>query len=126
ADNEIRIKTLVGEMKYDVPTFSAKAGTTLKIIFDNPDHMQHNLLILKQGSLERVGKAADDLASQQNAIELQYIPSTTDVLFSTPLVDPGKTFELNFKVPNEVGEYPFACTFPGHWRIMNGVMRVTK
>ncbi len=126
ADHEIRIKTLVGKMEYDVSNFSAKAGSTLKIVFENPDHMQHNLLILKPGSLEKVGKAADDLASLPNAIDLQYIPNTTDVLFSTPLIDPGKTIELNIKVPNEVGEYPFACTFPGHWRIMNGVMKVTK
>jgi len=126
ADKEIRIKTLVGKMEYDIKNFTAKAGSTLKIIFENPDHMQHNLLILKQGSLDRVGKAADDLASQPNAMDLQYIPTTTDVLFSTSLLDPGKTFELNIKVPNQEGDYPFVCTFPGHWRIMNGVMKVTK
>ncbi|WP_197091546.1 PVC-type heme-binding CxxCH protein [Sphingobacterium endophyticum] len=126
ADKEIKIKTVINKMEYDVNNFSVKAGSTLKIVFENPDHMQHNILILKQGSLERVGKAADELATQQNAAELQYIPNSTDVLFSTPLVDPGKTFELNIKVPNQVGDYPFACTFPGHWRIMNGVMKVTK
>ena len=126
ADKEIKIKTVINKMEYDVKSFSVKAGSTLKIVFENPDHMQHNILILKQGSLERVGKAADELATQQNAVEMQYIPNSTDVLFSTPLVDPGKTFELNIKVPNEVGDYPFACTFPGHWRIMNGVMKVTK
>ena len=126
ADKEIKIKTVINKMEYDVKNFSVKAGSTLKIVFENPDHMQHNILILKQGSLERIGIAADELATQQNAAELQYIPNSTDVLFSTPLVDPGKTFELNIKVPNEVGDYPFACTFPGHWRIMNGVMKVTK
>lgn len=126
ADKEIKIKTVINKMEYDVKSFSVKAGSTLKIVFENPDHMQHNILILKQGSLERVGKAADELATQQNAVEMQYIPNSTDVLFSTPLVDPSKTFELNIKVPNEVGDYPFACTFPGHWRIMNGVMKVTK
>lgn len=126
ADKEIKIKTVINKMEYDFKSFSVKAGSTLKIVFENPDHMQHNILILKQGSLERVGKAADELATQQNAVEMQYIPNSTDVLFSTPLVDPGKTFELNIKVPNEVGDYPFACTFPGHWRIMNGVMKVTK
>ncbi|WP_262709270.1 plastocyanin/azurin family copper-binding protein [Sphingobacterium daejeonense] len=126
ADKEIRIKTLVGKMEYDITNFTAKAGSTLKIVFENNDHMQHNLLILKQGSLDRVGKAADELAQQPNAIDLQYIPTTSDVLFSTPLVDPGETVELNIKVPDGAGDYPFACTFPGHWRIMNGVMKVTK
>jgi azurin len=25
----------------------------------------------------------------------------------------------------QAGDYPFVCTFPGHWRIMNGVLTVT-
>jgi len=126
ADKVLKIKAIVGEMKYDITNFSAKAGSNLKIIFENPDHMQHNLLILKPGSLDRVGQAADKLATLNNAIELQYIPNTPDVLFSSSLVDPDGSYELNIKVPSEPGDYPFACTFPGHWRIMNGVMKVTK
>lgn len=126
ADKVLKIKAIVGEMKYDITNFTAKAGSNLKIIFENPDHMQHNLLILKPGSLDRVGQAADKLATQNNAIELQYIPNTPDVLFSSSLVDPDGSYELNIKVPSEPGDYPFACTFPGHWRIMNGVMKVTK
>jgi len=126
ADKVLKIKAIVGEMKYDITNFTAKAGSNLKIIFENPDHMQHNLLILKPGSLDRVGQAANKLATQNNAIELQYIPNTPDVLFSSSLVDPDGSYELNIKVPSEPGDYPFACTFPGHWRIMNGVMKVTK
>src|SRR5690606_2164863 len=83
ADNTITIKAVIGEMKYDVTNFSARAGQTLKIIFENPDHMQHNMLILKPGSLERVGEAADELAKQPTGVEMQYIPATPDVLFST-------------------------------------------
>ncbi len=126
ADEAITIKSIVGEMKYDKPAFSAKAGTALKLIFDNPDHMQHNLLILKPGTMERVGQAADELAKQPNGVELQYIPNSSDILFSTPLVNPGERYELTFKVPSTPGKYPFICTFPGHWRIMNGVMTVVK
>lgn len=126
ADEEITIKAIVGEMKYDVANFSAKAGKTLKIIFENPDHMQHNLLILKPGSLEKVGEAADQLAKQPDGVELQYIPASDNVLFSTPLVNPEERYELTFTVPSTPGEYPYVCTFPGHWRIMHGVMTVTN
>ncbi len=126
ADEEIVIKAIVGEMKYDITNFNAKAGKTLKIIFENPDHMQHNLLILKPGTLEKVGLAADELAKQPNGVELQYIPTTSDVLFSTPLVNPEERFELTLTVPSTPGDYPFVCTFPGHWRIMHGVMKVTN
>lgn len=126
ADEEITIKAVVGEMKYDITHFTAKAGQTLKVVFQNPDHMQHNLLILNPGTLEKVGEAADDLAKQPNAIELEYIPNSTDVLFTTPLVNPDETYELTFTVPATPGDYPFVCTFPGHWRIMHGVMTVTN
>ncbi|MBK1438712.1 ThuA domain-containing protein [Parapedobacter sp. ISTM3] len=126
ADESITIKAVIGEMKYDVTNFTAKAGQTLKIIFENPDHMQHNLLVLKPGTLDRVGQAADDLAKQPNGVELQYIPNTPDVLFSTPLVNPEERYELTFTVPTTPGDYPYVCTFPGHWRIMQGVMRVTR
>ncbi|MGV3764051.1 PVC-type heme-binding CxxCH protein [Parapedobacter sp.] len=126
ADNTITIKAVIGEMKYDVTHFTAKAGQTLKIIFENPDHMQHNLLLLKPGSLEKVGEAADALAKQPNGVEMQYIPATPDVLFSMPLVNPEERYELTFTVPDTPGDYPYVCTFPGHWRIMHGVMKVTN
>ncbi|MFC3198623.1 PVC-type heme-binding CxxCH protein [Parapedobacter deserti] len=126
ADESITIKAVIGEMKYDVTNFVAKAGQTLKIVFENPDHMQHNLLVLKPGTLEKVGQAADELAKQPNGVEMQYIPNTPDVLFSTPLVDPEHRYELTFTVPSTPGDYPYVCTFPGHWRIMHGVMKVTR
>jgi len=125
-DREVVIKTVVGEMKYDVTNIEVKAGQTLKIILENTDHMQHNLLVLKPGTLERVGQAADELAKQPNGVTLQYIPNTPDVLFSTPLVDPENRYELIFKVPDTPGDYPYVCTFPGHWRIMQGMLHVTK
>jgi azurin len=33
---------------------------------------------------------------------------------------------LTIKLPNVPGDYPYICTFPGHWRIMKGILRVTK
>lgn len=125
-DETITIKVIVGEMKYDKTKFSVKAGSKVKIVLENPDFMQHNLLIIKPGSLEKVGKAADEVAMQTNGAELQYIPDIPEVLFSTPLVNPEDKTELVFTVPEQTGDYPFVCTFPGHWRIMNGVMTVTK
>jgi azurin len=29
-------------------------------------------------------------------------------------------------VPDQAGDYPFVCTFPGHWRLMTGIMKVVK
>jgi len=126
AEDVITIKVVVGEMRFDKAKFAVKAGTTVKIVVDNPDFMQHNFLLLKPGTLEKVGNAADALAGMANGAELQYVPKIPEVLASTPLLNQGEKFELTVKVPATPGDYPFVCTFPGHWRMMHGIMTVTE
>lgn len=113
-------------MKFDKPLITAKAGTVVQIFFKNPDHMQHNFVLIKPKTLEKVGAAADKLAMDPNGTKLNYVPRMPEVLQATPLVNPGGNFTLTFTVPKTPGDYPFVCTFPGHWRIMQGVMRVTN
>ncbi|WP_448633457.1 plastocyanin/azurin family copper-binding protein [Pedobacter panaciterrae] len=47
-------------------------------------------------------------------------------MFATKLLNPEEKVTLQFTAPDKPGDYPFLCTFPGHWSIMNGVMKVTK
>jgi azurin len=122
----IIIKVLKDVMKYDKPLITAKAGTVLQIVLQNPDFMQHNLVLIKPKTLDRVGAAADRMVQDPNGAKMQYIPKMTDVLIATPLINPGGRYTLTFKVPDIPGDYPYVCTFPGHWRIMRGVLRVTK
>jgi azurin len=126
APQQIRIKVIKNEMKFDLEEFSVEAGKPVEIIFENPDFMQHNLVITSPGSLEAVGAAADKLASNPKGVELQYVPDMPEVLFHTRLVNPAETVSLRFTAPATAGNYPFVCTFPGHWRIMNGVMKVSR
>ena len=46
------------------------------------------------------------------------------VLVSTRLVDPGQTVTVQFRAPTQPGQYPYVCTFPAHWRVMNGILNV--
>jgi putative membrane-bound dehydrogenase-like protein len=123
--NTIRIKAVVNELQFDVTEFSVQAGEEVEIIFENPDFMQHNLLITEPGSLEEVGKAADKMAGNTDAAQKNYVPDMSEVLFATALVNPDQTVTLTFTAPGEPGEYPYVCTFPGHWRTMQGTMIVT-
>jgi len=120
----ITISPIVNAMKYDMKTFTVKAGTTVEVVFKNIDFMQHNLLILQKGSMDKVGAAADKLAQDPKGAALQYVPKMPEVLFHTSLVNPEGSETLKFKVPASPGNYPYICSFPGHWRIMNGVMKV--
>jgi azurin len=122
----IRIKVIKNEMKYDLKSFTVEAGKPVEIIFENPDFMQHNLLIIKPGTLQTVGAAADKLAQDSKGAEMNYIPNIPEILFSTKLVNPQQTVRLQFTAPKEVGDYPYVCTFPGHWSLMNGIMNVVK
>jgi azurin len=47
-------------------------------------------------------------------------------MYSTKIVDPGESFTLEFVAPRQAGAYPYICTFPGHWRIMQGTMNVVE
>jgi azurin len=122
----IELKVEKEIMQYDKKLITVKAGQKVVINLENPDGMQHNLLIIKPGSLPKVGKAADELLSNPKASEMQYVPKISEVLYSTKLVNSGETVTLEFTVPNEPGDYPYVCTFPGHWRGMNGILRVVK
>ncbi|MDQ3291629.1 MAG: plastocyanin/azurin family copper-binding protein, partial [Bacteroidota bacterium] len=58
--------------------------------------------------------------------ERNYVPKMDEVIAATDLVNPEGRTVIRFKVPQKTGDYPYVCTFPGHWRIMNGVMKVTN
>ncbi|MGB5272434.1 MAG: PVC-type heme-binding CxxCH protein [Flavobacteriaceae bacterium] len=120
----INIKTLKNEMKYDITEFVVEAGKPVELIFENTDFMQHNLVIVAKGAKEKVGAAADVLAADPKGAEMDYIPVMPEVLFATAIINPEEKVVLRFTAPSEPGIYPYICTFPGHWRIMQGTMKV--
>src|SRR5690606_7850624 len=120
----IKMGVIPHEMKFDKANFKVRAGQQVTIDFENQDFMQHNLLVIQKGSLEKVGKAADDLARDPKGAEQQYVPKMPEVIVASRLVDPEGNESLVFTAPSEPGDYPYICTVPGHWRIMNGIMTV--
>ena len=53
-----------------------------------------------------------------------YVPTMSEVLQSTKLVQRGESDKLNFTAPSTPGEYSFLCSYPGHWVRMYGIMLV--
>lgn len=122
----VQIKALREEMKFNVTEFTARAGKTVEIVFENPDAMQHNIVVGKPKSTPIIGAAADKMITAKDGAEKNYVPAIPQVIAATPLVNPGQTYRLRFVVPDQPGDYPYVCTFPGHWRLMTGVMKVVK
>ena len=97
-------------------------GQQVKLVFENTAKspaMQHNVVfVADEGSINRVGQAA------MSAADTEYIPEDDAIIAYTPLAQPGETVEVTFTAPEEPGDYPYICTFPGHYMMMQGVMTV--
>jgi putative membrane-bound dehydrogenase-like protein len=121
---KLEIGTIRNEMKYDQILLEVPAGKSVELRFKNNDLMQHNWLLGTRGALETIGTAADAMAQAIDGQERQYIPAIPEVLYASSLVDPGAEVVIRFLAPAEPGDYPYVCTFPGHWKVMNGILRV--
>jgi|GEM_PF-1119637 len=113
-------------MKWDITSFSVKAGSNVKVTLNNdcPIPLQHNLLILKPGTVQKVGALAN--AIMGTGMADGYIPASDDILHHTKLLNTKQSETLEFTAPAEAGDYPYICTFPGHWMMMQGTMHVVE
>jgi len=118
------LKAVPGAMKYDVAEIRAAPGEVIEFVLENPDTMQHNLLVTAPGKMPEVGVACDKMGETLEGKGRQFVPDLPSVLAAMGLIDPGKTGRLFWVVPTKPGTYPFVCTYPGHWRTMNGKVRV--
>jgi len=122
--NVILIRTVPHKMVYDRSKIYVEAGKPAVIVLENADIMPHNLLIGAPGSLVEIGLAAEKMVTDPDAVEKNFVPSSAKVLHAMRMVQPRESVRLTFVAPTAVGEYPYVCTFPGHWRLMYGTMHV--
>jgi uncharacterized cupredoxin-like copper-binding protein/glucose/arabinose dehydrogenase len=122
-DQTLSIGTKPG-LKYDLTKFQVKAGSKIRLIFNNNDDMLHNLVIVKPKTVAKVGEAAFkmDLDGEAKA----YVPDLEEVLFHTGLMQPESQETIYFVVPSTPGDYTFVCTYPGHYTLMQGIIKVVK
>jgi putative heme-binding domain-containing protein len=111
-------------LSYTVRDLRARPGEALALSFRNPDAVPHNWVLVKPGALSRVGDLANRLVADPDAFVRHYVPESDDVLVWTSVAEPGATQTIHFAAPSAPGRYPFLCTFPGHWMVMNGELVV--
>ncbi|WP_219846588.1 plastocyanin/azurin family copper-binding protein [Salinibacter sp. 10B] len=121
ADRTLTISTKPG-LQFNKSELQVKAGERVKLVFRNTDDLMHNLLIVQSGAVEPVAKAAMNMGLDGQ--ERGYVPRSDRVLFHTSLLQPETEEAIYFTAPETAGEYPYVCTFPGHWRTMQGVLHV--
>jgi putative heme-binding domain-containing protein len=120
----IFLHTVPNKMIYDRSKFYVQAGKPVVVVLENDDIMPHNLLITTPGSLAEIGMAAERMALGPDGATKSFIPKSPKVLHAAHMLQPRETIRLQFVAPKSPGDYPYVCTFPGHWRLMNGTMRV--
>ena len=120
----VEITTVEAQMAYDVTAFRVAPGQQVEIVFRNADVLPHNLVIVRPGAGEMVGRAADAMATAPDAFEKEFIPDSPAVMHTTRMLQEGESVRLQFTAPEQEGNYPYICTFPAHWITMKGVMEV--
>jgi len=120
---EIKLKT-VTNLSYEQKTITVKAGEPIKFVLVNPDVVPHNWVLIKPGQLATVDDIANKQIADPESAARQYIPVSDDILAATDIVMPSAEYSIFFTAPETPGRYPYLCTFPGHWMVMNGELIV--
>jgi azurin len=121
---EVALTPVGDEMRYAQTEFTVAPGQTVHLVLNNTatsPAMRHNVVVLQQGSdVAAFGTAAVAAAATD------YIPPALEsqVIAHTAMSNPGETVEVTFTAPDQPGDYPFLCSFPGHFATMQGTMRV--
>jgi len=114
------------QMKFSTTALEAKPGEELHVVLTNAgslpkEAMAHNWVLLKPGSDVMAFSAAAASAKDKN-----YIPDNLkdQIIAKIDILGPHQTGEVTFKAPDQAGEYPFLCSFPGHAALMKGTLTV--
>lgn len=116
--------TAVSGLQYEQQEIRVVAGERISLDFRNLDTIPHNLVLVKPGKMEIVGAAANQMLADPKAAALHYVPDMDEVLHYTPMLNHNRRYSLQIQAPEKPGRYPYLCTYPGHWAVMNGIMVV--
>jgi plastocyanin len=111
-------------LKFDLSRLQVKAGSKVKLLFNNNDDMTHNFVLVMPGTAKEVGDMAFNMGLK--GPELNYIPRTPKVLYHTRLLQPNAAEAIYFIAPSKPGTYTYICSYPGHAMVMQGIMVVSK
>ncbi len=117
------------QMQYTVREFTVEAGQAVELTLVHEGRlaaqvMGHNVVILQPG--EDYMAFGGQVMIEGGSMDNDYLPESMreQVIAYTRMIGGGETDTISFTAPETPGEYPFLCTFPGHFGAMNGIMIV--
>ena len=120
------LRAVPEQMIYDQNLLVVEAGKPVEIILQNDDTMPHNLVLTRPGMAEEIGNAAEKMQPTPDSKGRLYVPNLPSVMQATVMVEPGQRAKLAFNAPRQEGDYPYLCSYPGHWRRMLGTLAVVS
>jgi len=123
AGRTILLEAALG-LQFATKHLRAWPGERLSLTFKNPDLVPHNFVLAQPGSLASMGDQVNRLIARPGAAARHYVPDAPEIIAWTDMVNPGQEFTIHFDAPATPGPYPYFCSFPGHWQVMNGVLEV--
>jgi azurin len=111
-------------LKYDRTELEAKAGSKIRLTFNNVDDMPHNWVLVMPGTANDIGMIALNMGL--DGMKLNYIPNSPKVLHHTKLMQPGTSESIYFTAPLQPGSYTYVCTYPGHSMLMQGTLKIVR
>jgi len=129
ASKGVRTVEIIGtdDMKFSLTTIEAKPGEQIRVRLVTKSAMPkiamaHNFVLLKKDTsqLKFVSAGVSHRENDYIAPEMK-----DQVLAKTDMAGGGETVEVVFKAPAAAGDYPYVCTFPGHFQAgMRGTLVV--
>lgn len=111
------------QMQYNKTSLKVKAGEPITLTMKSigklpPKAMSHDVVVLKaESDVKAFGKAA----TAKGSLEKMDQSKQDEILAKTKMLGAGEKDEITFTL-DDPGEYPFVCTFPGHYVSMHGTI----
>ncbi len=119
-----RVNAVAG-LQFEPTELQVPAGALVALTLVNEDvSMPHNLAVVTSESLTTVGEGSMQLAAGPEGLAKHYVIEHEGVLAMSPMLQPGSSYTIYFRAPAKPGDYPYVCTFPGHWQVTRGVLKV--
>ena len=129
SEDPIRTIDIVGtdDMKYSLTTITAQPGEQIRIRLTSKGvipkvAMAHNVVVVELGTdIDTMLKEGAPYRDND------FIPPSwmKHVVAKTAFAGPGERVQVTFTVPDQPGDYPFLCTFAGHYQAgMKGTLIV--
>ena len=84
--------------------------------------MGHNVVIVEEKNLSKITQQINFSLG----VEKGYLPESEDIIFISAMVGGGDTTELEMDMSklDKTKSYVFFCSFPGHWALMRGKIKI--